>query len=246
MTSGVSYKPIIVALDFPEAQQTLQFIDKLDPDLCRLKVGFELFVSVGPALIQDLIKRNFDVFLDLKFHDIPNTVAAACVAASKLGVWMLNVHAAGGLKMMSVAQNAIKNLVNPPKLIAVTVLTSLDNNDLNQTGINRTVHEQTVELARLVKSAGLDGVVCSAQEVELLRRTLGEEFLLVAPGIRLHGGAVHDQKRIMSPVGAVHAGANFLVIGRPITQAEDPSSVLRSINYQIKAGAFPKYDEYVE
>lgn len=235
MDSNGPNKPIIVALDFPSSDGALRFTDKLDPNFCRLKVGFELFVSAGPSLIRDLVSRNFDVFLDLKFCDIPNTVASACVAASKLGIWMLNVHATGGIAMMRAARNAIRGLASPPKLIAVTVLTSLDDADLKEFGINRTVNDQTVKLAELAQSTGLDGVVCSPQEASALRQHCGEEFLLITPGIRLQGDASNDQKRILSPLQAIRAGANFLVVGRSITQSTDPLSVVHAINDQLSA-----------
>lgn len=235
MDSIEPIKPIIVALDFSSPDEALRFTDKLDPNLCRLKVGFELFVSAGPSLIRSLVSRNFDVFLDLKFYDIPNTVAAACAAASKLGIWMLNVHAIGGVTMMRAARNAVRGLANPPKLIAVTVLTSLDTADLKESGINRTAIDQTVKLAELAQSADLDGVVCSPQEASALRQQYGKEFLLVTPGIRLQGSDSNDQKRILSPLQAIQAGANFLVVGRPIIQATDPLSVVHALNDQIGA-----------
>ena len=231
--STAQKKPVIVALDFSDSRQTLGFVEQLDPKLCRVKVGFELFVSSGPDLVRNLVAQGFDIFLDLKFHDIPNTVAAACAAASELGVWMLNIHATGGRTMMEVAKQAVSNTQNRPNIIGVSVLTSLADDDLKKIGISRSVTEQVQELASLAKAAGLDGVVCSGQEASILRASLGEDFLLVTPGIRPRGYGSDDQKRIMDPVEAVKAGANYLVIGRPITQASRPMEVLRAVNDQI-------------
>jgi orotidine-5'-phosphate decarboxylase len=226
-------KPVIVALDFSDNRETLGFVEQLDPKLCRVKIGFELFVSSGPDLVRKLVAQGFDVFLDLKFHDIPNTVAAACAAASKLGVWMLNVHTSGGQTMMEAAKQAMSATQNRPKIIGVSVLTSLDDDDLKKIGMNRPVSEQALALASLAKAAGLDGVVCSAQEASILRTSLGEDFLLVTPGIRSGRNGSDDQKRIMDPVEAVKAGAHYLIIGRPITRASHPLGVLRAINDQI-------------
>jgi orotidine-5'-phosphate decarboxylase len=231
--STVQKKPVIVALDFSDTQGTLDFVEQLDPKSCRVKIGFELFVSSGPDLVRNLIAQGFDVFLDLKFHDIPNTVAAACAAASKLGVWMLNVHTSGGRTMMEAAKQAVNKTQNRPKIIGVSVLTSFDDNDLKKIGVSHTVSEQAQALASLAKEAGLDGVVCSGQEASMLRKTLGEDFLLVTPGIRPAGYGSDDQKRIMDPAEAVKAGAHYLVIGRPITRASHPMGVLRAINDQI-------------
>jgi len=228
------HKRIIVALDFPNAQDALQFVQQLDPEFCRLKVGFELFVSAGPELVKMLHNKGFDIFLDLKLHDIPNTVAAACRAAASLGVWMLNVHAAGGRDMLEAAKKALAPMEkDAPKLIAVTVLTSLADNDLLDIGVQRKVSEQALRLAKLADAAGLDGVVCSAQEAPLLRQKLGDKFVLVTPGIRLQDDASHDQKRVMTPIEAVKSGSDYLVIGRPITQAADPMAVIRSTNTLI-------------
>lgn len=227
--------PLIVALDFPNSQQALHFVEQLNPQQCRLKVGFELFISAGPKFIEKLHHKGFGVFLDLKLHDIPNTVAAACRAAARLGVWMLNVHASGGMDMLKAAKNALASVENPPKLIAVTVLTSLTDDNLLEIGIQRKLSEQVIRLARLADVAGLDGVVCSAHEAAWLRQNLGDEFLLVTPGIRLRDGEVHDQKRVMTPVEALRLGANYLVIGRAITQAADPMAVIDSIQSQIKS-----------
>jgi orotidine-5'-phosphate decarboxylase len=221
---------LIVALDFPSSEQALAFVGRLSPDTCKLKVGFELFVSAGPDMVKKLMDMGFDIFLDLKFHDIPNTVASACEAASTLGVWMLNVHASGGDKMLQAAREAVSKVAKPPKLIAVTVLTSMDEMQLNGIGLQTEPQEQVIRLASLVKQAELDGVVCSAKEAAMLREHLGQEFLLVTPGIRPAGSDKGDQKRIMTPADAVKAGASYLVVGRPITQADDPCRVIEKIN----------------
>ena len=226
-------KRIIVALDYPSAEQALEFVQLLEPDSCRVKVGFELFVSGGPELVNTLVLRGYEIFLDLKLHDIPNTVAAACRSAATLGVWMLNVHASGGRAMLDAAAEALSEFNTPPKLIAVTVLTSLDDTDMAQLGINRRVQEQVLEMARLAESAGLDGIVCSARESAAMRPMLGKDFLLVTPGIRPQGAVSDDQKRTMTPLEAVNAGSNYLVIGRPITRAPEPMQVVERINNQI-------------
>ncbi|MFN3786146.1 MAG: orotidine-5'-phosphate decarboxylase, partial [Thiothrix sp.] len=214
-------------------EQALAFIAPLAPQQCKLKVGFELFIAAGPAFVQTLTARGFDVFLDLKFHDIPNTVAAACKAAAALGVWMLNVHASGGVKMLTAAKQALQDLTNPPKLIAVTVLTSIDQAQLQGIGINRTPALQVQDLAHLAASCGLDGVVCSAQEAVVLRQSLGNDFLLVTPGIRPAGSERGDQARVMTPAQACAAGASYIVVGRPITQAADPLAVIAQINADL-------------
>ena len=228
---------VIVALDFPSERETLQLVDQLEPSLCRLKVGKELFTRCGPDLVKQLVDKNFDVFLDLKYHDIPNTVAQACVAAADLGVWMLNVHALGGEKMMSAARQALSGH-DSPLLIAVTWLTSSGQQELDALGIKATPQEMVLRLALMTKSAGLDGIVCSAQEAPILRQNMGEDFLLVTPGIRLADSQAEnikqdDQCRVVTPGKAIENGASYLVIGRPITQAEDPCKVLRTINSEI-------------
>ncbi|MEW6120550.1 MAG: orotidine-5'-phosphate decarboxylase [Pseudomonadota bacterium] len=225
---------IIVALDFPDAASALALVSRLDPALCRLKVGKELFTVVGPQLVRDLVAHGFEVFLDLKFHDIPNTVAAACRAAAGLGVWMLNVHASGGRRMMEAARDALADLPHPPLLIAVTVLTSMHGEDLAEVGISATPADQVLRLARLAQSCQLDGVVCSAQEAALLRASLGTDFRLVTPGIRPAGADTADQRRVMTPVEALRAGATDLVIGRPITGAIDPLAALQAIRTDIQ------------
>jgi len=224
---------IIVALDYPTESLAFQLIDQLDANQCRLKVGKEMFTQLGPAFVEKIQDKGFDVFLDLKYHDIPNTVAKACEVASNLGVWMLNVHASGGRRMMEAAANALANQQNRPYLIAVTVLTSMSQQDLSETGINTTPAEQALLLAKLAQSSGLDGVVCSAQEATMMRQKLDDEFLLVSPGIRPTGSKADDQRRIMTPIDAISAGSSYLVIGRPITQSDRPMDVLSSINLEI-------------
>jgi orotidine-5'-phosphate decarboxylase len=224
---------LIIALDFATAEQALTFVKDLQPGKCKLKVGFELFVAAGPEFVRHLVQRGFDVFLDLKFHDIPNTVASACKAAAQLGVWMLNVHASGGSTMMQAARAALANLPHPPKLIAVTVLTSMDKAQLASTGIQLEPIEQVHYLAKLAQNSGLDGVVCSAQEAAFLRAQLGDKFLLVTPGIRPEGSEQGDQSRVMTPQQAKQAGVSYVVVGRPITQAPDPQAVIAQINADL-------------
>ena len=233
---------IIVALDFPSERQTLQLVDQLEPSLCRLKVGKELFTRCGPALVKQLVDKNFDVFLDLKYHDIPNTVARSCAAAADLGVWMLNVHALGGEAMMSAARQAL-NENDAPLLIAVTWLTSSGQSELDALGIRQTPQQMVNRLASLSQQAGMDGVVCSALEAPVLRNIMSKDFLLVTPGIRLtdekssasikNGAQKDDQCRVVTPVKAIENGASYLVIGRPVTQAQDPCKVLRTINSEL-------------
>jgi len=226
---------VIVALDFDSKSQALNFVSQLDNNECRLKIGKEMFTYFGPEFVKELVKRQFDVFLDLKFHDIPNTVGKACLAAADLGVWMMNVHASGGPVMM---ENAIKQLESfkqdRPKLIAVTVLTSMDQTQLSSVGITVSPKEQVVSLAKLTHQCGLDGVVCSAQEAAILRQEISNEFLLVTPGIRPIGADQGDQQRIMTPPEAIKAGVNYMVIGRPITQAANPLEALKKINASIQ------------
>jgi len=233
---------IIIALDYPNAVPALALADRLEPSLCRLKVGKELFTATGPALLEELMQRGFEVFLDLKFHDIPSTTAQACKAAASLGVWMINVHALGGRKMLVAAREAIVSSAQRPKLIAVTMLTSMAQEDLAEIGINATPAEMVLRLATLARDSGLDGVVCSAQEAALLRKHCGDKFCLVTPGIRpahaslagkLMAGHPDDQSRVMSPKAAMQAGSSYLVIGRPITQAADPLQALLDINQEL-------------
>jgi len=225
---------ICVALDFDNKAQALAFVDSIDPQSCRLKVGKEMFTYFGPDFVKILVGKGFDVFLDLKFHDIPNTVAKAVAAAAELGVWMVNVHATGGEKMMRAAKESLAVYGDKaPLLIAVTVLTSMEESELPLIGVNAPLDEHVKRLASLAKKCGLDGVVCSAQEASALKTLLGAEFNLVTPGIRPAGSAVGDQKRIMTPVQAVAAGSDYLVIGRPITQASSPAQVLTDINHSL-------------
>lgn len=220
--------PIVVALDYPSERETMQLVEQLEPSLCRLKVGKELFTRCGPALVKQLVDKSFDVFLDLKYHDIPNTVAKACAAAADLGVWMLNVHALGGEKMMAAARQELSG-DDSPLLIAVTWLTSSGQAELDALGLKTTPQQMVARLAQMTKNAGLDGVVCSAQEAPMLRRDLGDDFCLVTPGIRLADAAQDDQQRVVTPQKAIKDGASYLVIGRPITQAAEPCKILRTI-----------------
>lgn len=225
---------VVVALDFDNKSDALAFIEKLQPDDCRLKVGKEMFTYFGPEFVKQLVDKGFDVFLDLKFHDIPNTVAKAIKAAAELGVWMVNVHASGGSQMMIKAKEALTSFGDKaPLLIAVTVLTSMGEEDLKGVGIDKSAEEQVMALAKLAQECGLDGVVCSAWEAESLKSTLGEQFKLITPGIRPAGASTDDQKRIMTPEQAVTAGVDYLVIGRPITKADNPHEVLDRINQSI-------------
>ncbi|HFD80941.1 MAG TPA: orotidine-5'-phosphate decarboxylase [Gammaproteobacteria bacterium] len=227
---------IIVALDFAEADQARAFVERLQPGSCRLKVGKELFTRAGPELVRELVARGHEVFLDLKFHDIPNTVARACEAAASLGVWMVNVHASGGSRMMVAAREALETLGSErPLLIAVTVLTSLGREDLRELGLDVDPQEQVLRLARLAQAAGLDGVVCSPQEASLLRSELGPDFRLVTPGVRPRGAALDDQTRVRTPGDAVRDGSDYLVIGRPVTRADDPAAVLAGINQELRS-----------
>jgi len=230
-TAAIEGPRVIVALDYAEAAAALAFVDRIDPQLARLKVGKELFTACGPQFVESLVKRGYDVFLDLKYHDIPNTVAGACRAAAGLGVWMLNVHASGGRAMMEAARAAVAD--HPRlKLIAVTVLTSMGANDLGEIGLTGTPEEAVLRLARLTQQAGLDGVVCSGQEAAILRTALGNDFCLVTPGIR-PAAVDDDQKRVLTPRAAITAGAHYLVIGRPITQATDPAATLTQLAADI-------------
>ena len=225
--------PVIVALDFPEAKQAYALAQKLDPQTCRLKVGKELFTRSGPAVLEKLNQLGFEIFLDLKFHDIPNTVAGACRSAADLGCWMINVHASGGAAMLEAAAESVAKFTSRPLLIAVTVLTSLDDEALGQIGFNSDTKATTQRLAKLAHNAGIDGVVSSAHDIVTTKANLGPEFLVVTPGIRPTGSAVGDQARIATPHSAVSAGADYLVIGRPITQAEDPLQALEAILAEI-------------
>jgi orotidine-5'-phosphate decarboxylase len=231
----VSGSRIIVALDFPGAAAALALAARLDRRRCRLKVGKELFTRAGPDLVRTLVGRGFDVFLDLKFHDIPNTVAGACAAAADLGCWMINVHASGGREMMTAARRGVDGAARRPLLIAVTLLTSLGETDLADLGIAGTPADAVLRLARLALEAGMDGVVCSPEEIPVLRRHLPADFLLVTPGIRPAGAERGDQRRTSTPAAAVAAGANYLVVGRPVTQAPDPLAALAAIEEEVAA-----------
>ncbi len=264
--SNVLDSKIIVALDYANAASALQLVNQLNPSLCKLKVGKELFTAAGPQLVETLVAKNFKVFLDLKFHDIPSTVAKACEAASKLGVWMLNVHASGGHDMMQAALEGVNKSANSLHLIAVTVLTSMNQGNLTEIGVETSLENQVLRLAKLAQQAGLHGVVCSAQEAQLLRKQLGETFCLVTPGIRsaqinsqvnsnqFHGNQANfklanlnqvnssqvnrdDQSRVVTPADALGNGSSYLVIGRPITQAKNPLQALEAITAQCLAYA---------
>lgn len=225
---------IIVALDVNSQHAALALADKMDPKLCRLKVGKELFTQLGPQIIQDLHKRQFEIFLDLKFHDIPNTTAQAVLAAADLGVWMVNIHASGGRQMMETTVQRLNQHSHNTHLIAVTVLTSMSDQDLNELGISVTAQQQVLNLAKLAKDCGVGGVVCSAQEAKTLKQQLGKEFILVTPGIRPVDSSQDDQKRIVTPQQAMQDGVDYMVIGRPITKAEQPQQQLMSIYQSIQ------------
>lgn len=223
--------PIVVALDYADRDKALAFVDCIDPRSCRLKVGKEMFTLFGPQLVRDLHQRGFDVFLDLKFHDIPNTAAHAVAAAAELGVWMVNVHASGGARMMTAAREALVPFgKDAPLLIAVTVLTSMESSDLLDLGVTLSPAQYAEKLARLTQQCGLDGVVCSAQEAVQFKQMLGQAFKLVTPGIRPAGSDAGDQRRIMTPEQAQAAGVDYMVIGRPITQSSNPAQTLQAIN----------------
>lgn len=225
--------PLIIALDYPSLDAALCMADQLDPKRCRVKVGKELFTRSGPAVLEALHGRGFDVFLDLKFHDIPNTVAGAVQAAAEQGVWMVNVHASGGRKMMQAAAQRLDEHGLRTHLIAVTVLTSMQGDDLAQAGVTATPEEQVLRLASLTQQSGLAGVVCSAQEAAQINTQCGQGFLKVTPGIRPSFAAANDQQRIMTPADAIQAGSTHLVIGRPVTQAKDPMAALAAIEAEL-------------
>ena len=224
---------IIVALDVSSATLALSLASKLDPTLCRLKVGKELFTAEGPALLEKLMNHEFEIFLDLKFHDIPNTVAKACKVAANLGVWMINVHALGGRKMLLAARKALPE--GSTKLIAVTLLTSMGHEDLRDIGISTSPQDTVKQLALLANDCGLDGVVCSPLETNQLRQSITNNFLLITPGVRPIDGQLDDQQRVATPNQAIKNGSDYLVIGRPITQADDPMLALQQISNDIKA-----------
>lgn len=227
-------KNLIIALDFPDGQQALNLVDRLDPADCILKVGNALFTRAGPDFIKVLVQRGYRIFLDLKFHDIPNTVANACSAAAELGVWMVNLHAGGGLRMMQAAREALTSFAQRPLLIAVTVLTSMEDNDLQELGVEISLNEHVLKLAGLAHKAGLDGVVCSALEVPLIKAQCGSRFLTVTPGIRL-AETQDDQKRVLTPAQALEYGSDFLVVGRPVICADDPAARVKEIKSYFPA-----------
>jgi orotidine-5'-phosphate decarboxylase len=231
-------KRVIVPLDFPDPKSALELAARLDPKLCRVKVGNELYVAAGPSVVDALHARGFEIFLDLKFHDIPNTVAGACRSAARLGVWMMNVHAAGGEAMLRAGREAVSAFPRPPLLIGVTMLTSLSQADLAAVGFAGSLEANVERLARLTHACGLDGVVCSAQEAPLIRGAVPGRFVLVTPGIRLAGSPRDDQARTVTPEEAVRLGSDYLVIGRPITQSEDPVATLEAIRASLE-GASP-------
>lgn len=224
---------IIIALDYAEPRRALDMVERLDPSRCRLKVGKELFTRGGPQLVETLRNKGYEVFLDLKFHDIPNTVAGACSAAADLGVWMVNVHALGGARMMLAAREALDKAAQPPLLIAVTVLTSMGEQDIHEIGLPGMPADNVARLAALAQRSGMDGVVCSPQEVSMLRSQTGDAFRLVTPGIRPAWSAKGDQTRITTPADAVRLGSDYLVIGRPITAADDPMAALAAIEAEL-------------
>lgn len=233
LNGAVCRSPVIVALDYPSADRAMALVEQLSPGACRLKVGKQLFTLAGPDFVRDLVARDFDVFLDLKFHDIPNTVASACAAAAELGVWMVNVHASGGRRMMQAAREAVPATEGAPLLIAVSVLTSMTQEDLAETGVSAPIADHVAHLSALAFDCGLDGMVCSAEEAGLLRDRFGERFHRVTPGIRTAGSDAGDQRRVMTPERAIEAGSDFLVIGRSITGAKDPASALSEINASL-------------
>lgn len=222
-------RPVIIALDYDDIQLAKQFVSQLDPKLCRLKVGKEMFTLFGPDWVKYLVAAGFDVFLDLKFHDIPNTVAKAITGAAKLGVWMVNVHASGGHEMIKAAKQACLAADSAPILTAVTVLTSMDEAQFSPVYGSQDIKNKVLELATIAEQAGADGVVCSAQEASLLRSKLPAKFKLVTPGIRPEGSLIGDQKRVTTPTQAKLLGVDYIVIGRPITQAKDPIAALNFI-----------------
>jgi len=228
-----AYKPIIVALDFPTETEAWQMVELLDPARCRLKIGKELFTRAGPGLVRRVIDGGFDVFLDLKYHDIPNTVAAACSAAADLGCWMINVHASGGRAMMDAACERLAHRHARPLLVAVTVLTSMDEAAVGEVGFGADPHSLVLRLAGLSQECGMDGVVCSAHEIQSIKRRCGEKFIAVTPGVRPQGRGHDDQLRVATPAQAIDAGADFLVIGRPITRAKDPAAAIDAIYAEV-------------
>ncbi|EFQ0262357.1 orotidine-5'-phosphate decarboxylase [Shigella flexneri] len=235
---AVTNSPVVVALDYHNCDDALSFVDKIDPRDCRLKVGKGMFTLFGPQFVRELQQRGFDIFLDLKFHDIPNTAAHAVAAAADLGVWMVNVHASGGARMMTAAREALVPFgKDAPLLIAVTVLTSMEASDLADLGVTLSPADYAERLAALTQKCDLDGVVCSAQEAVRFKQVFGQEFKLVTPGIRPQGSEAGDQRRIMTPEQALAAGVDYMVIGRPVTQSVDPAQTLKAINASLQRSA---------
>ena len=231
----VSGPRIIVALDFPDTHALLNFVDRLHPEACRLKIGKEVFTREGPKLIEQLMKKGFDIFLDLKFHDIPTTVAKACLSACELGVWMMNVHALGGSRMMKkVTEEVQLHYASAPLLIAVTLLTSLNESDLQELNFTGDMTSNVLRLASLAKQSNMQGVVASAWEAKAIKAACGQNFIVVTPGIRLDHDSKDDQHRIMTPTQAVENGADYLVMGRPITSAAEPLCVLERITSDLQ------------
>jgi orotidine-5'-phosphate decarboxylase len=231
------YNPIIVALDYPNAKSANDFLDKIHEQPCKLKVGLELFIAEGPKFIEHLSAKGHQVFLDLKLHDIPNTVASACKSASNLGVWMMTLHALGGSKMLLAAREVMPSQAQTTKLVAVTILTSMDQSQLAGVGIQKDPGESVMQLAELAIEANMDGMVCSAQEVAAIRGAWGYQPLLVTPGIRMQGDLANDQRRVASPQIARKAGSNYIVVGRPVTSATDPLSVINQYLEDWSCGA---------
>ena len=229
----MSDSKIIIALDYPSSDAALALAKQLDPQRCRLKIGKELFTRSGPKIVETLTKQGFDIFLDLKYHDIPNTVAKACTAAADLGVWMMNVHALGGAAMMTAAKESLGSQSDRPLLIAVTLLTSMDQTTFDQIGLKGSITDTVLRLAKSADDNGLDGVVCSAQEATELRAQRGNDFKLITPGIRPVNSIQGDQHRTMTPAEAISAGSSYLVIGRPITGAKDPMASLEAIEKSL-------------
>ncbi len=222
----VEHNPIIVALDYPNAKQAEDFLQRIQDQPCKLKVGLELFIAEGPKFIEQLSAKGHEVFLDLKLHDIPNTVASACKSAANLGVWMMTLHASGGVNMLQAAYEVMSSASHETKLVAVTVLTSMDQQQLNGIGIHKTPHESVLTLAEAAIASKMDGLVCSVHEVSAIREKWSHRPTLVTPGIRMQSDQTNDQSRVASPQRARQAGADYIVVGRPITKSEDPILVI--------------------
>ena len=215
-----------------EYTSAVSIADKLDPNICRLKVGNQLFTSSGPKIVKTLHDKGFEIFLDLKFHDIPNTVYESVRSAANLGVWMINVHASGGSKMLDASKKALEGFDKPPLLIGVTILTSISEEILTEIGFNN-LDKQVMRLTKLAQRSGLDGVVCAASDASKVKQTCGESFLTVTPGIRPKDADLNDQSRTSTPKEAIENGSDFLVIGRPITGSEDPTNALENIYKEV-------------